>query len=64
MLLTISTTIRLLAAMKFRHREDFAPISVRQIVDQPDVFEERTADQWQRDAFGQVHAWLSALDLR
>ena len=25
---------------------------------------DRTVDQWQQDAFGQVDAWLSALGLR
>ena len=49
---------------KFRHLDDFGPTSVRQFVDRPDVLGERTADQWQQDAFGQVGAWLSALGLR
>ena len=51
-------------AEKFRHPDDFGPTSVRQFVDRPDMHEERTADQWQQDAFGQVDAWLSALGLR
>ena len=51
-------------AEKFRHLDDFGPTSVRQFVDRPDMLEERTADQWQQDAFGQVDAWLSALGLR
>ena len=50
--------------VKFRHLDDFGPTSVRQFVDRPDVFGERTADQWQQDAFGQVDACLSALGLR
>ena len=49
---------------KFRHLDDFGPTSVRQFVDRPDVLGERTADQWQQDAFGQVNAWLSASGLR
>ena len=49
---------------KFRQLDDFGPTSVRQFVDRPDVLGERTADQWQQDAFGQVDAWLSALGLR
>ena len=49
---------------KFRHSDDFGPTSVRQFVDRPEMLEERTADQWQQDAFGQVDAWLSALGLR
>ena len=49
---------------KFRHLDDFGPTSVRRFVDRPEMLGERTADQWQRDAFGQVHAWLAALGLR
>ena len=49
---------------KFRHLNDFGPTNVRHFVNRPDMFEERTADQWQQDAFGQVDAWLSALGLR
>ena len=48
----------------FRHLDDFGPTSVRQFVDRPDMLGNRTADQWQQDAYGQVHAWLSALGLR
>ena len=51
-------------AEKFRHLDDYGPISVRQFVDRSDVLGERTADQWQQDAFGQVDAWLSASGLR
>ena len=49
---------------KFRDPDDFGPTSVRQFVDRPDMLEERTADQWQQDAFGQVDAWLSALGMK
>ena len=49
---------------KFRHSDDFGPTSVRQFVNRPDMLGDRTADQWQQDAFGQVDAWLSALGLR
>ena len=51
-------------AEKFRHPEDFGPTLVRQFVDRSDMLAERTAEQWQQDAFGQVDAWLSALGLR
>ena len=51
-------------SQKFRHLDDFGSTSVRHFVDRPDVLGERTADQWQQDAFGQVDAWLSALGLR
>ncbi len=49
---------------KFRHLDDFGPTSVRRFIDRPEMLGERTADQWQQDAFGQVNAWLSALGLR
>ena len=49
---------------KFRHAEDFGPTSVRRFVDRPEILGERTPDPWQQDAFGQVHASLSALGLR
>ena len=49
---------------KFRHLDDFGPTSVRQFIDRSDMLRDRTTDQWQQDAFGQVNAWLSALGLR
>ena len=51
-------------ARKFRHIDDFGPTSVRQFADRPEMLADRTADQWQQDAFGQVQAWLSAIGLR
>ena len=51
-------------AEKFRHSDDFGPTGVRQFVDRPEMLEERTADQWRQDAFGQVDVWLSELGLR
>ena len=51
-------------AEKFRDPDDFGPTSVREFVDRPEMREDRTADQWQQDAFGQVNAWLLALGLR
>ena len=47
---------------KFRTLDDFGPTSVRGFVDRPDMLGERTAEQWQQDAFGQVDAWLLDLD--
>ncbi len=47
----------------FRYVDDFGPTSVRRFVETSDLLGERTADQWQQDEFGQVKAWLSALDL-
>ncbi|MXZ71938.1 MAG: hypothetical protein F4Z04_10635 [Acidobacteria bacterium] len=49
---------------KFRHVDDFGPTSVRHFVDGTAALGQRTADQWQQDAFGQVDAWLSELGLR
>ena len=54
----------LLIAGKFRDVDDFGPTKVRQFVEGSDALGERTADQWQQDAFGQVNAWLIELDLR
>ena len=51
-------------AEKFCHLDDFGPTSVRKFVNRPDMLGERNPDQLQQDAFGQVDAWLSALDLR
>ena len=34
------------------------------IVEETDVLQERTAAQWQQDAFGQVDDWLRLLGLR
>ena len=54
----------LLIAGKFRDVNDFGPTRVRQFVEGSDALGERTADQWQQDAFGQVNAWLVELGLR
>ena len=49
---------------KFRSINSFGPVCVRRFVEESDVLQERTPDQWQQDAFGQVDAWLRALGLR
>ena len=54
----------LLIAGKFRDVDDFGPTSVRKFMEGSDALGERTADQWQQDAFGQVDAWLVELGLR
>ena len=54
----------LLIEGKFRDVDDFGPTSVRKFVEGSDALGERTADQWQQDAFGQVNAWLVKLGLR
>ena len=54
----------LLIEGKFRDVDDFGPTSVRKFVEGSDALGERTADQWQQDAFGQVNAWLVELGLK
>ena len=49
---------------KFESVDSTGPVHVRQFVEETDVLRERTPDQWQQDAFGQVDAWLRALGLR
>ncbi len=49
---------------KFNSVDDFGPTCVRRFVEDTDVLQERTPEQWQQDAFGQVDAWLKALGLR
>ncbi|WP_447918247.1 hypothetical protein [Achromobacter aegrifaciens] len=51
-------------ANKFATVDGFGPTCVRRFVEDTNVLGERTADQWQQDAFGQVDAWLRALGLR
>ena len=49
---------------KFRDVDDFGPETVRQFVEGTDALGDRTADQWQQDAYGQVDAWLRGIGLR
>lgn len=51
-------------AGKFDSVDGFGPTCVRKFVEQTRVLGERTPEQWQQDAFGQVDAWLRALGLR
>ncbi|WP_248769403.1 nucleotidyl transferase AbiEii/AbiGii toxin family protein [Pseudomonas sp. MWU12-2345] len=51
-------------ADKFDVVEGYGPTSVRRFVEDTQILGERTADQWQQDAFGQVDALLRELDLR
>jgi hypothetical protein len=50
-------------AGKFDKEDGYGPISVRKFVEETSLLGERTADQWQTDAFGQVQAWLKSLGL-
>lgn len=49
---------------KFDTPDGFGPTCVKNFVAESNILGERTADQWQLDAFGQVDEWLRALGLR
>lgn len=49
---------------KFDSPDGFGPTSVWQFVEGSDAAEDRSADEWRQDAFGQVDALLRALELR
>ncbi len=49
---------------KFQNVEDFGPTNVRQSVEGSRLLGDRTENQWQQDAFGQVDAWLSGFGPR
>ena len=51
-------------AGKFDTPESYGPTSVRLFVEETAVLGDRTPEQWQQDAFGQVDAWLRALGLK
>jgi hypothetical protein len=49
---------------KFDVADGFGPTCVRNFVQESKILGDRTPDQWQRDAFGQVDAWLRAIGVR
>ena len=51
-------------AEKFDTANGNGPTCVRNFVADTQILGERTAEQWQQDAFGQVDEWLRALGLR
>ncbi len=51
-------------AEKFDRLDGYGPTCIRRFVEDTRIMGARTADQWQQDAFGQVDAWLRALNLR
>jgi hypothetical protein len=51
-------------AEKFDNVEGYGPTCVRRFVEDTHALGERTADQWQRDAFGQIDTLLRAMALR
>lgn len=51
-------------AEKFDTFDGYGPTSVRRFVEDTRILADRTAEQWQQDAFGQIDAWLRHLGLR
>lgn len=51
-------------AEKFDSVEGYGPTCVRKFVEQTEILGNRSPEQWQQDAFGQVDAWLRALGFR
>jgi hypothetical protein len=51
-------------AEKFDTLEGFGPTCVRKFVEDTSTLGDRSAEQWQQDAFGQVDAWLRAMKMR
>lgn len=51
-------------ASKFKTFDDFGPTSVRKFVEGSDILDDRSPEEWQQDAFGQVDAWAKAMGLR
>lgn len=49
-------------ARKFDAIDAFGPGCVRAFVEEAQILGDRDGDEWQQDAFGQVQAWLEALD--
>lgn len=49
---------------KFDTVEGYGPTCVRRFVEESQILGDRTSEQWQQDAYGQVDAWLRALGLR
>ena len=49
---------------KFDVADGFGPTCVKNFVQESKILGDRTPDQWQQDAFGQVDAWLRAMGLR
>ncbi|KAF1021808.1 MAG: hypothetical protein GAK37_03424 [Pseudomonas sp.] len=51
-------------AEKFDAIDGYGPTSVRHFVEDTQILGNRTSDQWQQDAFGQIDALLRALAIR
>jgi len=51
-------------AAKFEAIDGYGPTSVQNFVSESSILEDRTPNQWQRDAFGIVDRWLRELGIR
>jgi len=51
-------------AEKFDQVDGYGPTCVRKFVEDSKILRDRTPEQWQQDAFGQVDAWLRAAGLK
>lgn len=51
-------------AGKFDAVDSFGPTCVRKFVEETKLLGDRSPEQWQQDAFGQVDAWLRCLGMR
>ena len=49
---------------KFEKLDSFGPVCVRDFVSESEILADRTPEQWQQDAFGQVDALMRALKMR
>lgn len=49
---------------KFDSFDGYGPTCVKEFVQETRLLNERTPEQWQQDAFGQVDLWLRAIKLR
>ncbi len=47
---------------KFEEFDGYGPGCVRAFAEEAQILGNRTADEWQQDAFGQVQAWLGTLE--
>jgi hypothetical protein len=49
---------------KFDTAEGYGPTTVKLFVEESHILEGRSPDEWQQDAYGQIHQWLIALGVR
>lgn len=49
---------------KFESVDSLGPVNVREFAEKEDVLGDRTPDEWQQDAFGQVDVWARTIGMR